>query len=146
MTGRPIDLAEVVALGLTGPLEEPLEAQATAVSRPARPESGLTQRVRVTLEGDDGPTVYDVTLDARDRRAYALLADRYQLPRFDLDAEGTIDVLRLEVLTVFSAWHALHHRLGTFPGDWPAFNRVALDVAPIPGEELSAHPPGPGGG
>ena len=126
---------------------EALEALAaetdSSTSSPTPPPSS-TQRVRLTLE--DG-TSWDVTLDARDRRAYALNADRYGLPAFTMDPAGSPDVLKLELLTVFSAWWATRHRLNLHAMDWPRFNAslVDLDLEPdVPG--VVAHPPDHGAG
>jgi hypothetical protein len=102
----------------------------------------LTQPVTVTLEGGEQ---FDVVLDARDRRAYALFADRYNLPAFTLDTEGGADVLRLELLTVFSAWHATRYRLKLHRMEWAAWNAAVIDVAVRPNApEVAPHPPGRG--
>ena len=102
----------------------------------------LTQRVTVKM--DDGSS-YTATLDARDRRAYTLNRDRYKLPALTMH-EDDPDVGLLELLTVFSAWHATGHRLHLHALDWPAFSARALEVTVEPGEDPVAYPPGRGGG
>jgi len=120
------------------------ELAAAPTSSPATPGAG-TQRVVAVL--DDGSS-WELTLDARDRRAYALMADRYKLPAFTLDPEsGAVDVLRLELLTVFSAWHAARHRLGLYSRDWPAWNAELVELTIIgDAPEVAPHPPERGAG
>lgn len=137
-----IDLEELAELELTGPLEDTTRPRPP--SSPAPPS--LTQRVTVHM--DDG-TDYTATLDARDRRAYALNADRYGLPPFTMDGAGggPVDVLALELLTVFGVWHATRHRLHLHRMDWPAFSARALEVdVSAASPDPVAYPPGRGVG
>jgi len=126
-----VDLAELAAAGLTGALDPD-----------AAPPPAATSTQRVTVVMDDGST-YDATLDARDRRAYALNADRYGLPPFTMSGDLTsVDVLRLELLTMFSAWNATRHRLQLHGLDWPSFNARAVELITHPDAPgVSQHPP-----
>ena len=119
-----------------------LAALAPDAPPPARP-AAVTQRVTVIMED---ATTYEATLDARDRRAYALLADRYGLPAFTLlPHDPTPDLLLLELLTAFSAWHAVHHRAKVCALDWPAFSAQCVEVIAHPSHaEPVPYPPARG--
>ena len=139
-----LDLDGLDAAGLTGDLDAADRARLTSVPDTPTQAPSTTQRVTIVMEGGD---VYDVTLDARDRRAYALHQDRYRLPAFTLDPTApTYDVLKLELLTMFSAWWATRHRLKLHGLDWPAFNAAAVELVTHPDVEVDAHPLAPGAG
>ena len=109
---------------------------------PAQRAPSNTQRVEVVMESGER---YAATLDARDRRAYALNAERYKLPAMTIDA-ANLDVLKLELLTMFSAWWATRQRLHLHSLDWPAFNAQALELVTLPDLEVEPHPLAPGAG
>ena len=122
-----VDLAALEELAAATSSEEP-------PSSPSSPSS--TQRDAVHLEPGE---TYQLTLDARDRRAYALNAERYKLPPFTIGPEA--DVLKLELLTVFSAWYAARHRLGLVSIDWPRWNALVIELDVLPdAPEVAAHP------
>jgi len=131
--------------GLTGDLDAADRARLQSVPDAPPPVAvATTQRVTIVMENGDR---FDATLDSRDRRAYALHADRYGLPAFTLDpATAQLDVLKLELLTMFSAWWATRQRLNLHALDWPAFNRQAVELVTHPDVEVDAHPLAPGAG
>ena len=136
-----IDLDAHELRELAAELDATAEEELDATPTPAPPSS--SQRVELVLDSGDR---YELTLDARDRRAYALMADRYKLPPFTV-TDGAVDVLRLELLTVFSAWHAARHRLGITGLDWPAFNAQLVELTVLTAApEVEPHPLARGAG
>jgi len=130
----------------TTPLD-PLEASYASPSAPGAPVgpppvsrqlSVQVQRFGVLLE--DG-TQLEVTVDARDTRAYVVNRQRDQLPAIRLD-----DPLDALMLYTYAAWHAAHVRTGATPLTWAqwADQVIALELVSI--GRVDPTSPGPGAG